>query len=160
MPNFSRHAVGAVLAAIVLAGGAGGCGGGGAKSSSVTTTTTTTTPTSTETQGGGATVSTGPVRGSLRAANHAPKVNRLWLYSIRVTNAAGHGLSGTVEIQFVYGDQVVGRDTPPTHPVTAGRWHDRITFPAAAMGMPLTFRAVVHTNLGTITLDWPVKVTA
>ncbi len=75
-----------------------------------------------------------------------------------MTDAAGRGLSGSVEIQFVYGDQVVGRDTPPTHPVADGRWHDRVTFPAAAIGMPLTFRSVVHTSAGTITLDWPVKV--
>ncbi|HUO71829.1 MAG TPA: hypothetical protein VMU39_13725 [Solirubrobacteraceae bacterium] len=158
MPNLCRHAVGAVLTAVLLAAGAGGCGGSGAKSSSATTPTT--AGTATEGLGGSATVSTGPVRGTLRGGNHAPKVNRPWLYSVRVTSAAGQGLSGTVAIQFVYGDQIVGRDTPPTHPVTSGRWHDTITFPAAAIGMPLTFRAVVHTRLGTITLDWPVKVTA
>ena len=102
----------------------------------------------------------GPVHGTLRALNHAPKVNKSWSYSVRVTDASGTPLSGTVEIQFIYGDQVVGRDTPPTHPVKGGGWRDRITFPAPSIGMPLTFRAVVHTRLGTITLDWPVKVVA
>ena len=65
---------------------------------------------------------------------------------------------GTVDIQFAFGGQVVGRDTPPTHPVVNGRWHDTLKFPAAAVGMPLTFQAVVHTRLGSITLDWPVTV--
>jgi hypothetical protein len=36
--------------------------------------------------------------------------------------------------------------------------HDTLKFPAAAAGMPLTFQAVVHTRLGSITLDWPVTV--
>jgi hypothetical protein len=102
-------------------------------------------------------VSTGPVRGTLHAPDHAPKVSRRWLYSITVTNAAGHPLSGTVDIEFVYGGQVVGHDTPPTHPVRNGRWHDYLQFPAQAVGFPLTFRAVVHTSLGSITLDWPVR---
>ena len=74
-------------------------------------------------------------------------------------DATGHPLSGTVEIEFVYGGQVVGRDTPPSHPVRSGRWQDKLTFPAAAVGMPLSFRAVVHTAQGSITLDWPVTVT-
>jgi hypothetical protein len=103
-------------------------------------------------------VSTGPVRGTLRGENHAPRINQDWAYSINVTDASGGPLSGKVEVQFVFGGQVVGRDTPPSHPVTNGRWHDTLKFPAAAVGMPLTFQAVVHTRLGSITLDWPVTV--
>jgi hypothetical protein len=90
--------------------------------------------------------------------NHAPKVNQHWRYWVKVTDASGRPLSGTVDIEFVFGGQVVGRDTPPTHPVTDGRWRDTIEFPATAVGIPLTFRAVVHTQLGSITLDWPVMV--
>jgi hypothetical protein len=71
-----------------------------------------------------------------------------------VSDAAGHPLSGTVEIEFV----VVGRDTPSSHPVANGRWRDTMTFPADAVGHPLTFRAVVHTRGGSITLDWPITV--
>jgi hypothetical protein len=105
-----------------------------------------------------AAVTTGPVRGTLRVANHDPVVKRNWAYSVHVTDATGHPLSGSVDIQFVYGGQVVGRDTPPTHPVTNGRWHDKLQFPPASLGIPLTFQAVVHMRLGSITLNWPVKV--
>ena len=70
----------------------------------------------------------------------------------------GQPLSGTVDIEFVFGGQVVGRDTPPTHTVVNGGWHDTLKFPATAVGMPLTFRAVVHTRLASVTLDWPVTV--
>lgn len=152
----SRRAVLAASSAALMSFGLAACGGGSSSSQSSTSTTST----STAQQGGKAAVTSGPVRGTLRAQNHAPKVNKPWVYSVHVTDAGGHPLAGTVEIEFVYGDQVVGRDTPPTHPVTAGRWHDRLTFPAPAVGMPLTFRAVVHTRAGTITLDWPVKVAA
>jgi len=77
---------------------------------------------------------------------------------VTVTDASGHPLSGTVDIEFVYGPVVVGRDRPPTHPVTNGGWHDTLEFPADAVGEPLIFRAIVHTRLGSITLDWPIKV--
>jgi hypothetical protein len=94
----------------------------------------------------------------LHGANHAPKAGKPWPYSVTVTDAAGHPLSGTVEIEFTFGGQVVGTDTPPTHPLTHGRWHDNLMFPARALGFPLTFQAVVHTGRGSITLDWPVTV--
>jgi hypothetical protein len=143
----------ALLSAILLVLGLGACGGKSkprtTKAKTVTTPTTT-TPTSS--------VSTGPVHGKLTADNHAPIVNKAWHYSVTVTDASGHPLSGTVDIEFVFGGTVVGRDRPPTHPVTNGRWHDTLEFPADAVGEPLTFRAVVHTRLGSITLDWPIVV--
>ncbi len=67
-------------------------------------------------------------------------------------------MSGTVELEFVFSGQVVGRDTPPSHPITDGRWHDVLKFPAPAVGVALIVRAVVHTRVGSATLDWSVKV--
>jgi hypothetical protein len=109
-------------------------------------------------QSGGASVTTGPVRATLHAVNHTPIVNKNWPYSVVVTDAAGQALSGTVDVEFVFAGQVVGRDTPPTHPLKNGRWSDNLQFPAAAVGEPLTFQVVVHTRQGSITLDWPVTV--
>jgi len=161
-------AAAALLAAAVLSTGLAGCGGSSSSSSgspttrtsatTTTTTTTTTTATSTAQSQSAASVTSGPVRGVLHAQNHAPKVNQSWRYSVTVTDSAGHPLSGRVDIEFAFGGQVVGHDTPPTHPVANGRWHDTIQFPADAVGMPLTFQAVVHTRLGSITLDWPITV--
>jgi hypothetical protein len=108
---------------------------------------------------GTAAVHSGPVHATLVAENHSPKVNVPWTYSVTVTDAAGHPLTGTVDVQFVYGGQVVGRDTPPTHPLKNGHWHDNLEFPAEATAIPLTFQTVVHTKLGSVTLDWPVTVT-
>jgi hypothetical protein len=98
------------------------------------------------------------VQGTLTGDNHPPVVNKAWRYSLTVTDASGRPLSGIVDIEFVFGGVVVGRDRPPIHPVTDGRWHDTLEFPATAVGEPLTFRAVVHTRQGSIILDWPVIV--
>jgi hypothetical protein len=139
---------------------------GGSSKSSTTRSAPTTTPShpsaaaGTASSGSGtvAAVRTGPVHGTLRGANHDPVVKRNWTYSVTATDASGHPLSGTVDIQFVYGGQVVGRDTPPTHPLKNGRWHDNLEFPPASVGVPLTFQAVVHTSVGSITLNWPIEV--
>jgi hypothetical protein len=98
------------------------------------------------------------VRGALNAANHAPIANKPWAYTVKVTDAAGHPLSGTVDIEFSLGGQVVGHDTPPTHPVRNGAWGGTLTFPAAAESEPISVQAVVHTSAGTITLEWPISV--
>lgn len=165
---------GAAAAALLLAVTIAGCGSSsssstssGATAPSATSSSSTSAPASTSAtpttsapaQGGGtASVRTGPVRGTLRAPNHAPIVKQSWRYSVTVTDAAGHPLAGTVDIEFVFGGQVVGRDTPPTHPLKNGHWADVLKFPAAAVGQPLKFRVVAHTRKGSITLDWPVTV--
>ena len=142
-----------LLLALVLAA----CGG--SKSRSTTTNTATSTPTTTTAPAAGSpSVSSGPVRGTLTGASHAPVVNKACRYSLTVTDASGRPLSGTADIEFVFGGVVVGRDRPRTHPVMNGRWHDTLEFPATAVGEPLTFRAVVHTRRGSIILDWPIMV--
>jgi hypothetical protein len=76
-----------------------------------------------------------------------------------VTNASGHPLAGTVKTEFAFAGQVVGHETPPTHPLSNGRLHDTVEFPAASAGEPLALQTVVHTSLGSITLTWPVTPT-
>ncbi len=97
------------------------------------------------------------MRAWLHGENHAPIVGKLWPYSVLATGAGGGALAGTVDTEFVFGGQVVGRESPPTHPLKNGRLTDRVTYPASAGGVPLTFRVVVHTGLGSVTLDWAVK---
>ena len=166
----------AVAGTVIIALWTSGCGSSSSSSSTHTqataaapTTTTSSTPQTTTTSASSATassgatgtaaaVTTGPVRATLRGANHDPLVKAPWPYSVTVADAAGHPLSGTVDVQFVFGGQVVGRDTPPTHPLKNGRWHDNLNFPAQSIGIPLTFQVVAHTPAGTVTLNWPVKV--
>jgi hypothetical protein len=102
--------------------------------------------------------SAGGVRASLHGESHAPVAGKLWHYSVLATDASGKALSGKVDTEFVFGGQVVGREKPPTHQLKNGRLDDKVTFPAQAIGIPLTFRVVVHASAGTLTLNWPVKV--
>jgi hypothetical protein len=142
-----------VLAALAVAG----CGG--SSQSSSTSKHTTASPAATSTPAGGSsTITSGPVRGSFTGQDHAPRANKPWAYSLKVSGANGQPLAGTVDIAFTFGGQVVGHDSPPTHPVKHGRWHETLTFPAQAIGQALSVQAVVHTSLGSITLDWPVTV--
>jgi hypothetical protein len=153
---FGRAPVGAIVVALALAG----CGGSSQPSSRASTTAAaraTSTPAA-HAGGGGASVTAGPVRGVLTAPNHAPTAGKGWPYTVKVTDPNGKPLSGTVDVEFVFAGQIVGRDTPPTHPLTDGSWRDVLTFPAQAVGEPLTFQVVAHTRAGTITLDWPVDV--
>jgi hypothetical protein len=144
------------LVVIVACASLVGCGG------AATSTSTTATASSGAAKAGataaGAKVAMGPVRGSLKAPNHSPVVGRGWSYTVKVTDPAGKPMPGTVEIEFLFARQVIGRDTPPTHQLRNGTWRSTLTFPKQAIGEPLTFRAVVHTRQGSITLDWPVTV--
>jgi len=108
--TLGQLAVAVSLVVLVLRGTA--CGGESktttkTRTAPTTTTGTTTTPTSS--------VSTGPVHGSLTAENHAPVVNKDWRYSLTMTDAAGHPLSETVDIEFIFSGAVVGRDSPRVH---------------------------------------------
>lgn len=94
----------------------------------------------------------------LHGQNHAPVIGKLWHYSVLATHGNGQPLSGKVDTEFVFNGTVVGREVPPTHPLKNGRLNDAVTYPARAAGIPLTFRVVIHTPLGSVTLNWPVKV--
>jgi hypothetical protein len=140
-----------MLAAAVLAIAVAGCGSSSKPKSPASRSATTSTSAQS-----GASVTRGPVHATFTAPNHNPKAGSAWPYSVHVTDAAAHPLSGTVRIQFTFGGQVVGTDKPPVHPVKNGQWHDNLTFPKAAVGQPITLQAVVHTSAGSVTLNWPV----
>jgi hypothetical protein len=127
-----------------------------------TSTHTTTTTTSTHTVSGLPSPeierSNGRVRGWLHADNHAPKAGHAWAYEVLAADSAGHPLAGTTETEFVFSGTVVGRETPSTHTLKDGLLHDNVTYPSRAIGVPLTFRVVVRTHLGSVTLDWSIKV--
>jgi len=101
----------------------------------------------------------GLIHAALEGENHQPAADRPWGYTVTATDAKGHPLDGSVEIEFAFHGMVVGHDAPPTHPIKDGRWHESLTFPAAAaIGAPIELQAVVHTRLGSVTLQWPVTV--
>jgi hypothetical protein len=123
------------------------------------TASTPTQPSASPTTATSPTVITGPVRATLHGASHAPVAGKSWSYSVKVTDAGGKPLSGTVETEFVLPSiGVVGKETPPVHPLKAGVLHDSLTFPAAALGHPIMLVTVIHTSVGSVALGWPVNV--
>ena len=138
------------LAVIVAAAGLGlsGCGGGGG--AAATHRTTSPHATAPHNKPG--------LNATLTGANHDPVAGRRWAYIVTAADAQGHPLNGTVETEFAFAGQVVGRESPPTHKLKHGRLRDSVTFPAAAVGKPIELQVVVRTSLGSKTLDWSVNV--
>jgi len=123
-----------------------------------TTTTTHTTSTTSTKPSAAAPVYTRPMRATPVGENQNPTVNKAWGYTVTATDAKSRPLSGTVDTEFTFNGTVVGHDTPPTHTIKDGRWHDVLEFPPDSIGEPIDLQAVVHTTLGSLMLDWPVKV--
>lgn len=103
-------------------------------------------------------VTTGPVHATLVGQGHDPVAGKKWIYRLTVTDAQGHGLAATIDTEFALQGAVVGHDTPPTHSLKNGRYKEALKFPAMSVGYRLDLQVVIHTKLGTVTVDWPVSV--
>jgi len=123
----------ALIAGIAIAGTAG-CGSSSKPKPPQTHTTSASQTATAPSSAGGASVSTSAVSASLHGVDSAPIACKLWAYSVRVTDAAGQPLSGTVDTEFTFAGQVVGHETPPTHPLKGGLLTDTVTFPKGSIG--------------------------
>lgn len=92
---------------------------------------------------------------TLAAPNHTPKVGKPWVISVTAHDAAGHPVRAHVQYLFLFNGAVVARRSNYTF---SGSFHDNIQWPAQAIGLPLTFRALVTSAIGTKALDYPVTV--
>ncbi len=92
---------------------------------------------------------------TLTAPNHRPVAGAPWPIVIRVRGPHGEPLRAEVRYQYLFAGAVVARRS---HYRFRGTFRDTIRWPARALGIPLTFRAVVTTPLGTRRLDYPVVV--
>lgn len=92
---------------------------------------------------------------TLVAPGHRPVANAAWPIAIRAQGPHGEPLRAEVRYQYLFAGAVVAHRS---HYRFKGVFHDRIVWPARSIGIPLTFRAVVTTPLGTRNLDYPVRV--
>jgi len=125
------------LAAIVLALGVSACGGG-SKSDSSTDGARPPAP-----------------RVTLAAPTHRPVAGAPWPIRISARGPSGESLAAVVRYQYLFGGAVVARRSRYRF---RGSFRDTIRWPARSVGLPLTFRAVVSTSLGTRRLDYDVQV--
>lgn len=92
---------------------------------------------------------------TLTATTHRPKAGAPWPITIRAVGPDGRPLRAEVRYQYLFGGAVVARRS---HYRFRGVFHDTFTWPAQSLGVPLTFRAIVTTPLGTRNLDYKVTV--
>jgi hypothetical protein len=146
----ARIEVVAASAALVLAVAA--CGGSSKSPSSSSESRSSPSPSQP------ASVAKPKFRATLVGQDHAPVATERWHYTVRALSASGQPLAGTVETEFAFGGQVVGRESPPTHALKNGVLKDVVEWPKQAIGQPIALQVVVHTSAGSQTLDWPVMV--
>jgi hypothetical protein len=91
----------------------------------------------------------------LQAPGHRPRASKPWPIVLTARDAGGRPLRAEVRYQFLFAGRVVARRS---HYTFRGRFRDVVTWPRRSVGVPLTFRAVVSTRLGTRNLDYPVVV--
>lgn len=91
----------------------------------------------------------------LTATTHRPRVGAPWPITIEAHDRKGRPLRAEVRYQYLFGGAVVAHRS---HYRFRGVIHDTFHWPARAAGLPLTFRAVVTTPLGTRRVDYPVRV--
>jgi hypothetical protein len=140
------------LYVVIITLGFAACGGSAKSGPSMHTATTATTSTST------APVYARKIHATFVGENHAPKVNKSWTYSITVTDANGMKLSGTETTEYLFNGSIVGTEKPENVLFKNGNYHDTIQFPAQSVGIPLVVQAVVHTSMGSASVDWSITV--
>jgi hypothetical protein len=103
-----------------------------------------------------------PIRVTLTAQSHHPRVGKLWRYEVRVTDASGRPVPARVHLQILFGGSPVGQIG--RHVVANGVWRETLgapgnpPFPARARGVPLVFQAVVTARGKTVKRNWPIVV--
>jgi hypothetical protein len=102
-----------------------------------------------------ATAASGELVATLAAPNHTPKVGKTWRITVTAQDPGGRPVQAHVKYLFLFNGTVVARRSDF---VFTGVFHDTIGWPANAVGLPLTFRAVVSSEIGTKALDYPVEV--
>lgn len=91
---------------------------------------------------------------TMHGSTHEPRVGPLWPDSFEVTSA-GRPATASLEYEFLLAGQVVAHRS---HYTFTGHFHDTIEWPAAAVGYPLTLRAVIRARGTLLNIDYPVKV--
>jgi hypothetical protein len=109
-----------------------------------------------------ATTSAAPAVNVTISASHTVKVNAKWPVVVRVTDASGKPLAGTLTNNILLGGQPVGKVDNGKVWHFDGSWHvpkgQEITWPAQAKGQAFAFQAVVTVHGTTVKKAFPVTV--
>ena len=104
----------------------------------------------------GAAAPAAPFKATMKAPGHHPKANKKWPVTVTARRPDGTGLKATLRYVFLYKGRVVSRQS--NYHFT-GRFTDKtFVWPSRAIGIPLTLRVEIITKLGTIAIDYAVRV--
>ena len=147
----------AVLALTACATTLAACGGSGKSPGNAAPATTRTASLGTVTMTVGATRTTRTAGSSapgtqrltvhLSAPQSEPKAGGLWPITVTASAAGGGPVNGVVSYAYLFAGTVVARR--PGGRMHDGVFHDRMEFPARAVGYPLTVEVIVHGEAGT-----------
>jgi hypothetical protein len=101
--------------------------------------------------------SSGPLTATLAPSTHTPKVNAKWPITVTAT-LNGKPAHASAYYEFLYGGSVVSTTyvSGNKHFTFTGHFSDRLVFPGASVGEPLTLRVVVQDDGHTVDLDWAI----
>jgi hypothetical protein len=101
--------------------------------------------------------SSGPLKATLSAPNHSPKINVEWPITVAAT-LSGKPAHASAIYQFLFGGSPVATQYPHSnkHYMFTGHFSDTLDFPAASVGEPLTLRVVIKDAGHTVNLDWAI----
>lgn len=103
-----------------------------------------------------------PFRVTIAGATHTPRANAAWPVTIRVTDASGKPVAARLKMRILFGGAPVGQVDNGRVYRFVGSWREQpgqeITWPASAVGQPLTFQAVVTAKGRTRRVDFAVRV--
>jgi hypothetical protein len=102
-----------------------------------------------------------PFKAALHAPTHAPRVEKPWPISVRVTDRAGRPIRARLTMRFLFAGVPVGKVDGGRVYTFTGTWHEpkgeEISFPAASRGQRLTFQALVTARRRTVKLNYWVR---
>ena len=104
--------------------------------------------------------SSGPLSATLKPSTHTPKINTNWRLTVTATLNGKPAAHASAAYEFLFGGVPVGGTQYPfrnPHYTFTGHFSDYLTFPAAAVGQPLTLRVVVKAGGHTVNLPWSIS---
>lgn len=97
-----------------------------------------------------------PFEATMKAPGHHPKANKHWPVTVTAKLPDGTDLKATLRYVFLYKGRIVSRQS--NYHFTGHYTDKTFVWPSRAVGIPLTLRCQIVTTLGTLSIDYRVRV--
>jgi hypothetical protein len=97
-----------------------------------------------------------PFKATMKAPGHHPKANKRWPVTVTARTPDGTPVKATLRYVFLYKGRIVSRQS--NYHFTGTYTDNTFVWPSRAIGIPLTLRCQITSKLGTIAVDYRVRV--